>query len=64
MNQEKMNKMFEGCCSEQMAGGCPCSSMIKGHKTGFVLIAGTGALLFLAANVALVLGVIAFFRTF
>jgi hypothetical protein len=38
--------------------------MIKDHKTGFVLFAGTAALLFLAANAALVLGVIAFFRTF
>jgi len=64
MNQEKTNKMFESCCSEQMAGGCPCSSMIKDHKTGFLLFAGTAALLFLAANAALVLGVIAFFRTF
>ncbi len=64
MNQEKMNKMVESCCSGQTADGCPCSSMIKGHKTGFVLFAGTAALLFLAANVALVLGVIAFFRTF
>jgi hypothetical protein len=64
MNQEKMKNMAESCCSEQMAGGCPCSSMIKGHKTGFVLFAGAAALLFLAANAALVLGVIAFFRTF
>jgi hypothetical protein len=37
--------------------------MIEGHRTGFVLFAGTAVLLFLAANVALVLGVIAFFRT-
>ena len=64
MNTEKTNTMFESCCSEQMVGGCPCSSMIKGHKTGFVLFAGAAALLFLAANAALVLGVIAFFRTF
>jgi len=64
MTQEKMKKMAESCCTDQMAGGCPCSSMIKHHKTGFVLFAGTAAALFLAANAALVLGVIAFFRTF
>jgi len=64
MNEEKTKKMVENCCSGQMAGESPCSSMIKDHKTGFVLFAGTAALLFLAANVALVLGVIAFFRTF
>ncbi len=64
MNREKMEKMMQSCCSEEMTGGCPCSSMIRGHKTGFVLFAGTAALLFLAANAALVLGVIAFFRTF
>lgn len=63
MNQEKMRQVMEGRCSEGMAGGCPCSSMISGHKTGFILFAATAALLFLAANTALVLGVIAFFRT-
>ena len=64
MNQENMKKMMESCCSEETAGGCPCSSMIRGHKTGFILFAGMAALLFLTANAALVLGVIAFFRTF
>jgi hypothetical protein len=64
MNRENMKKMMEGCCSEEMAAGCDCSSMLRRHKAGFVLFAGTAVLLFLAANAALVLGVIAFFRTF
>ena len=64
MSQERTKEMVENCCSAQLAGGSPCSSMIKDHKAGFVLFALTAALLFLAANVALVLGVIAFFRTF
>jgi len=63
MQQETTKKMVENCCSEQMAGGTPCSSMIEHQKTGFVLFAGAAALVFLAANVALVLGVVAFFRT-
>ena len=44
MNQEKMKNMAESCCSEQMASGCPCSSMIEGHKTGFVLFAAVSYL--------------------
>ena len=63
MNQETVKEMAGICCSDGMAGGCPCASMVKGHKTGFILFAGTALLLFLAANAALVLGVIAFFRT-
>ena len=64
MNRENMKEMMASCCTEEMAGGCACSSVVKRHKAGFVLFAGTAALLFLAANAALVLGVIAFFRTF
>jgi len=59
--QETMKSMFDSCGTEQ--NGCPCGSMMKDHKVAFGLTFGLAALLFVAANAALVLGVVAFFRT-
>jgi hypothetical protein len=60
--QETMKSMIDCCGMDQME--CPCGSMIKDHKVAFGLTFGLAVLLFVAANTALVLGVVAFFRTF
>jgi hypothetical protein len=56
-----------GCCGSTMAptmANCPCSSMMKGRKGGFLTILAVVFLAFLISQVGAVLGIIGFFRTF
>lgn len=72
MNQEhsKADKggfRMAGCCGSeagQPTEGCPCGSMLKGHRFAVVAVLAVMGLALLISQAGGVLGIIAFFRTF
>ena len=72
MNQEhtrvdKGDVETAGCCGAeagQATEGCPCGSMLKGHRVAVVAVLAVMGLALLISQAGGVLGIIAFFRTF
>jgi hypothetical protein len=67
MSKEEIKSGMAGCCGpemNEMMKECPCGSFMKKHRLAF-FAAFTGiGLVLLTLPVGVILGIIAFFRTF